>query len=243
MTTRCMRTRVLTHFLPGILTLVAPAAGLSQGAPLQAEPDSLPPGITMEMIREGRAIFEGPGLCTSCHGDAGQGLIGPDLTDNNWLQAKGTYLSILQVVASGVAEERSATGTAMPARGGSMTIDDADVHAVVAYVWTKSHPDADHLPPGVSAEIVESGREIFAGPGNCAKCHGEDATGLVGPDLTDDVWLDAKGSYLAIGRLIVNGVSESESTRGIPMPPKGGSAITEAEIERVAAYVWYLSHQ
>ena len=81
------------------------------------------------------------------------------------------------------------------------------------------------------------------GTGNCSSCHGTDATGLVGPDLTDDVWLDAKGSYLAIGRTIANGVSEDESSRGIPMPPKGGSAITDSEIERVAAYVWYLSRR
>jgi len=225
----------------GIPLLLSPALGQTQV--VISEPDSLPPGISMDMVREGRMIFEGPGLCTSCHGDEGQGLIGPDLTDSDWLQAKGTYLSILQVVANGVQADRSATGTAMPARGGSLTVNDADVHAVAAYVWTTSHPDADHLPTGVSAGIVERGKEVFTGPGNCFTCHGEDATGLVGPDLTDDVWLDAKGSYLAIGRTIANGVSEDESSRGIPMPPKGGSAITESEIERVAAYVWYLSHR
>jgi len=221
----------------GSLTL----AGSLPGQALQA--DSLPPGVTMEMVEEGRVIFEGPGLCTTCHGESGQGLIGPDLTDNDWIQAKGSYLSILQVVTTGVTADQSATGTEMPARGGSL-ISDADVHAVAAYIWRMSHPEAgEELPPGVSEEIIDRGREVFAGPGNCFGCHGSDATGLVGPDLTDDVWLDAKGSYLAIGRIIANGVTEEQSTRGIPMPPKGGSAITEAEIERVAAYVWYLSHR
>jgi len=240
-TTRGTQTRLLTLFLASIFMLAGPMSGSVQLWAVQT--DSLPPGITPGMVQEGQAIFEGRGLCTSCHGDAGKGLIGPDLTDDDWLQAKGTYLSILQVVANGVPVDRSATGTAMPARGGSMIIDDADVHAVAAYVWTTSHPQEDHLPPGVSPEIVARGREVFAGPGNCHTCHGEDATGLVGPDLTDDVWLDAKGSYLSIGRLIANGISVQESTRGIPMPPRGGSAITEAEIARVAAYVWVLSHQ
>ena len=222
------------------LYLTLPVSALAQASAVEA--DSLPPGVTMAMVSEGRAIFEGPGLCSACHGETGQGLIGPDLTDDDWIQARGSYLSILDIVNAGVAAEVSATGTEMPARGGS-SVSDADVHAVAAYVWRASHPDDPDLPPGISSEIIERGGQVFAGPGNCSKCHGRDATGLVGPNLTDDVWLDAKGSYLAIVRVVANGVSAAESTRGILMPPKGGSAITEGEIERVAAYVWYLSHR
>lgn len=241
MTTLGERTGVLALCVLGLTSMASPASVLGQVTAVES--DSLPPGVTMEMVQEGRVIFEGPGLCSTCHGESGTGLIGPDLTDNDWIQAKGSYLSILQVVASGVPADRSATGTEMPARGGSL-ISDEDVHAVAAYVWSTSHPDApEDLPPGLSPEIIERGGAVFAGAGNCFKCHGSDATGLVGPDLTDDVWLDAKGSYLAIGRIIANGISEEQSTRGIPMPPKGGSAINEAEIERVAAYVWYLSHR
>jgi len=232
------RTGLFAGAVLGSIGLLLPASLPGQAA----LSDSLPPGVTMEMVEQGQGIFEGSGLCSTCHGESGQGLIGPDLTDKDWIQAKGSYLSILQVVTTGVSSDQSATGTEMPARGGSL-ISDADVHAVAAYVWRTSHPEAAEFPPGLSQEIVDRGREVFAGPGNCFTCHGSDATGLVGPDLTDDVWLDAKGSYLAIVRIIANGVPEEQSTRGIPMPPKGGSAINDAEIEQVAAYVWYLSHR
>ena len=205
--------------------------------------DSLPWGVTMNMVEQGKLIFEGDGLCTTCHGTDAQGAVGPNLTDDDWLQAKGSYLSILQVILTGVPESRSATGTAMPARGGTR-IDDVQIQSAAAFVWTASHPEAgDSLPPGVTAEMVDLGERVFTGEGACALCHGSDATGLLGPDLTDDVWLDAKGAYMTIGRIIAEGISEDASTRRVAMPPRGGSGITEADIERVAAYVWYVSHR
>lgn len=205
--------------------------------------DSLPWGVTMDMVEQGQLIFEGDGFCTTCHGADAQGAVGPNLTDDDWLQAKGSYLSILQVILTGVPESRSATGTAMPARGGTR-IDDAQIQSVAAFVWTASHPEAgDSLPPGVTRAMVNRGKHVFNGEGACALCHGSDATGLLGPDLTDDVWLDAKGAYKTIGRIIADGISEDASTRRVAMPPRGGSDITEADIERVAAYVWYVSHR
>lgn len=223
----------------GVLMLPSGALGqLPQGSP-----NSPPPGVTMETIELGRAIFEGKGLCTSCHGPTAEGSIGPDLTDDDWLQAKGSYLSILQVVLAGVPAARSSTGTGMPARGDT-EIDDGEVQSVAAYVWKNSHPAAgDSLPVGVTEGMVRRGEHVFLSVGGCALCHGDEATGLMGPDLTDDVWLDAKGSYSTIGRIIARGISEAASTRGVKMPPRGGSDVTDAELDQVAAYVWYLSHR
>lgn len=223
------------------LLIVPPAGALAQVT--AAGRDSLPWGVTMDMVEQGRVIFEGDGLCATCHGADAEGAVGPRLTDNDWLQAKGSYLSVLQVILTGVSQARSATGTAMPARGGT-SIDDAQVQSTAAYIWSASHPEAgDSLPPGVTVEMVERGEQVFNGEGACALCHGSDATGLLGPDLTDDVWLDAKGAYKTIGRIIAEGISEDASTGGTAMPPRGGSGISEADIERVAAYVWYVSHR
>ena len=197
----------------------------------------------METVEQGREIFEGSGLCTTCHGQTAEGAIGPDLTDGDWLQAKGSYLAILQVVLNGVTEMRSATGTAMPARGDT-NIQDSDVQSAAAYVWKASHPEAgDSLPLGVTVAMVTRGEQVFLGTGGCALCHGSDAMGLVGPDLTDDVWLDAKGRYSTISQIITQGVSLEASTRGVEMPPKGGSDISEEDIQKAAAYVWYMSHR
>jgi mono/diheme cytochrome c family protein len=131
----------------------------------------------------------------------------------------------------------------MPPRGGS-DISDADVQAVASFVWKLGHPHAgDSLPLGVTNEMIERGRGLFSGEANCATCHGADATGLVGPNLTDDEWLHAKGSYLAIVRQVLLGVTVARSRSGIAMEPKGGSGISDADVQAVAAYVWVLSRR
>lgn len=99
------------------------------------------------------------------------------------------------------------------------------------------------LPEGVTPEMVAEGKEIFASAGICFTCHGQDAKGIpnLGADLTDDEWLQSDGSYEGIVQTITQGVPAEKSSTGTPMPPKGGSQITEAQVQAVAAYVWTLS--
>jgi len=104
-------------------------------------------------------------------------------------------------------------------------------------------PPADSFPPGVTVALVERGRGVFEGVGGCFNCHGADAHGLLGPNLTDGNWRHAKGSYLAILGVILDGVPASASTNGIAMPARGGSTINEDEVQAVAAYVWHLTHR
>jgi mono/diheme cytochrome c family protein len=98
------------------------------------------------------------------------------------------------------------------------------------------------LPEGVTPAMVTQGTSIFKGPGMCTVCHGIDGKGGVGANLTDGTWLHSKGSYEEIVQQITTGVPQKESSNGIPMPPKGGSSINEAQLKAVAAYVWTLSH-
>jgi len=100
----------------------------------------------------------------------------------------------------------------------------------------------DSLPAGVTPAMVTEGRQLFVGPGLCVACHGFDAKGAIGPDLTDSVWLHPDGSYLALVARIMKGVPDSESVTGTVMPPRGGSMLTDDEVRVVAAYVWSLSH-
>ncbi len=52
-------------------------------------------------VEEGKKIFTA--RCVPCHGDRGQGTIGPNLTDNRWIHGKGKLMDIYGVVSTGVA--------------------------------------------------------------------------------------------------------------------------------------------
>ena len=99
-------------------------------------------------------------------------------------------------------------------------------------------------PAGVTDMMVQEGAQIYSGAGVCAACHGPDGAGAIGPDLTDAEWLVGDGEYEQLVDQILKGVSAAEATNelGAIMPPKGGAAITNAQVSAVAAYVWTLSH-
>jgi len=103
---------------------------------------------------------------------------------------------------------------------------------------------AQELPDGVTQAMVAEGKTIFAGAGLCAACHGPDAKGLVGPDLTDAEWFLGEGTYPEIVDQVTKGVTaaEAKNTMGAIMPARGGSGITDEQVNAVSAYVWTLSH-
>lgn len=107
--------------------------------PLAAQSDSLPPGVSLEMVREGAEIFAGAGNCWSCHGEDAKGShgIGPDLTDGEWWHSDGSYEAIIRQILGGVptARVRNRFKARMPPRGGS-DITLRQVRAVAAYVWS-----------------------------------------------------------------------------------------------------------
>jgi mono/diheme cytochrome c family protein len=109
-------------------------------------------------------------------------------------------------------------------------------------VATPAAMPASELPPGVTPEMVAEGNTIFHGAGICLTCHGPDAKGMpgLGVNLTDSEWLHSDGSYEAIVKQIMTGVSATESKSGVAMPPKGGSTITDEQVKAVAAYVYSL---
>ena len=100
------------------------------------------------------------------------------------------------------------------------------------------------LPEGVTEAMIQEGETVYMGAGLCAACHGMDATGAIGPDLTDAEWLTGDGTYPELIDQIIKGVplEEVQNALGAIMPPRGGAAITDDQVRAVAAYVWRLSH-
>ena len=80
-------------------------------------------------------LFEGKGLCFSCHGKNGEGMLGPNtrLAGRPLVHAKPTVAAVAELIKTGVDSAHSTSGQAMPARGGSR-LSDADVDAVAQYV-------------------------------------------------------------------------------------------------------------
>lgn len=59
--------------------------------------------------------------------------------------------------------------------------------AIIGYP-TPALAETDKNPYTGNAAAIEDGRKLWAETG-CYSCHGENAEGAVGPDLTDDQWV------------------------------------------------------
>jgi mono/diheme cytochrome c family protein len=121
----------------------------------------------------------------------------------------------------------------MPMMGGMMSGPADTAAAPAAKAREASAPGC----PDVSRPLVDEGRSIFTGAGNCYACHGSDAKGTaVAPSLTDGQWLDVDGSYAAIVGLVRAGVAHPKRFPA-PMPAEGGARLTTEQVCAVAAYV------
>jgi mono/diheme cytochrome c family protein len=90
------------------------------------------------------------------------------------------------------------------------------------------------LPPGVTREAGEQGRELYLKA--CVMCHGENGGGTaLGPSLTDRTWLEGNGSFDEIIAVTRNGV-ETPKEFPVPMPPRGDGSFSDEQIRAVAAY-------
>ncbi len=152
-------------------------------------------------------------------------------------------LTLVALVAIGL----SACGGDASANGNGETADaeQAEVAAADAETEVAEPTDAmpQDLPEGVTPAMVEEGKGIYNGAGICMSCHGATGEGIpnLGANLTDDEWLHVDGSYEQLVENIMTGVTAQESSSGVPMPAKGGTAITDDQVKAVAAYVWTLS--
>ena len=80
--------------------------------------------------------------CSACHGAAGQGGIGPNLTDKNWLNGNGSSEAIFKVIKEGVLVK------GMPAW--SSMLDKKQMLAVTAYIESLkgTNPEGAKGPQG-----------------------------------------------------------------------------------------------
>lgn len=93
---------------------------------------------------------------------------------------------------------------------------------------------------GGSQQLIALGDSVFhgqAGGGTCYACHGQDGTGSgVGPNLTDNEWLNTDGTLEGITKVVQNGVPQPKKAPA-PMPPMGGASLSPDQVKAVATYV------
>ena len=141
--------------------------------------------------------------------------------------------------AGGAAQAGTDESTSGAARPASMS--SGGNPATPAATEVELNIDPALLPEGVTAEMVEEGRELFFGGGICYTCHLDDAKGgPLAPDLTDDVWLNVDGEYQSIVEVIKTGVSQPVEHLG-SMLPRAGMPLTDEQVEALAAYSYMLS--
>ncbi len=114
-----------------------PAEEAAAPAALSIDPALLPEGVTVEMVEQGRELFNGGGICFTCHTmEATGGPLAPDLTDDVWINVDGEYGSIVELVKTGVAQPIEHPGAMLPRAG--MPLTDEQVEAVAAYAYMLS---------------------------------------------------------------------------------------------------------
>ena len=98
---------------------------------------------------------------------------------------------------------------------------------VKAYLATQPSVDENNITALTDSERILNGKNIF--DKNCVNCHGPEGGGLVGPNLTDNQWLNGCG-IKNVFAIIKNG-----------NPQKGMIAwkdqLTPEQIQEVASYI------
>lgn len=134
------------RLVPALALLAVVAAcrttGAGAGSGAAAKP-ATPAEVTPARVALGDSLFNNGG-CMRCHGAKGIGAQnGPALNDSQWDQlTTGSYEEIRGIIVSGVPKEKIKVTTrpnAMGPRGGRMNLNDEQISAVAAYVWTLSH--------------------------------------------------------------------------------------------------------
>lgn len=100
--------------------------------------------------------------------------------------------------------------------------------------------EAQQLSADSVTVLLAKGKTLYEGKGLCSSCHGVNGEGVLGPTLrltASKPWIHTKGSQAEIVALIKEGVNDQKTKSEATMPPKGGSRLTDAEIELVARYV------
>jgi putative heme-binding domain-containing protein len=172
-------TRVFSRrwwILPGLAFFLVPAACSLLSAGKGDDPKKEPSAAERAALEEGQALFRG--LCSGCHGGAGRGGKGPDLTRGRFLHGNKDE-DLARVIREGVAR------TLMKKLGDSLK--EEQISKLVLFIRSLARaPGEATWKPYLQGDAV-AGRKLFFDEKSkvqCAKCHtiGREG-GRIGPPL------------------------------------------------------------
>lgn len=199
--------------------------------------DIVPEGVENPFEHDDTAVSKGQDIymkrCKSCHGEKGEGKIGPALTGPSYIYGSSDrelFISIYGGRPKGMPKWES-------------KISDDDIWRAVSFIdsiavknkepETKAKlnlPDNAENPFSLKKEIISSGQLVFKT--NCAVCHKDDGSGNIGPNLADNEWKYGS-SDKSVFETIYNGTDAG-------MPNWGGK-VSDDDIWKSITYIRSLS--
>jgi cytochrome c oxidase cbb3-type subunit 3 len=197
-----------------------PAAGAPQPEPAPASAAVAATESADNAAPDAKSLYASK--CAMCHGADAKGGFGPDLTSPDLEYGKNRE-AIFQTVSEGRGNGK------MPAFKDQLNRQ--EIYALADYILSLREPaeKAAAAPPSAAKETASApdGKALFAA--KCAMCHGADAKGGFGPDLTAAHYEFGK-THEAIVETITEG-------RGNGKMPAFKTQLKQDEIDAVANYL------
>ncbi|MBU8883394.1 cytochrome C [Flavobacteriaceae bacterium JJC] len=113
----------------------------------------------------------------------------------------------------------------------------AQTASIAEYVKNTPPPTIDNA--AYSPDNIEAGAEVFKT--NCVSCHGDGGKGGIGPNLTDNTWINQpeKTLFKNVFHMVENGSPNNPTMQAWG---KNG-VLTGFDIQNVAAYVYHINQE
>lgn len=206
----------------------------------------------LESLDHGRALYTAN--CATCHGaDAGGGSApNPYDADAPWpapaldnVNARYANVDIVDDVEAFLTTtiKQGRPGTPMPAWGAAYQgpLNDIEVQSIVDYLLAIQQGDVEEPDAQAFEGALGEGDQVYAN--NCARCHGDDLQGQVGPQLLNIFerygWEPGDEDARAAVEETIRGTVENGRyvPTGAIMPPFG-NVLTEDAMDAVIDYIF-----
>jgi mono/diheme cytochrome c family protein len=183
-------TRMMTSWQTGYGGLDEPEIKGIVGRIRQYRPEPVDPGAVLDLhgaSEQGEIVYSS--FCACCHGDGGEGGLGPSLNNPDFLKLADTRYLFGTIVTG-------RSDTAMPAWA---RLSVREITNLLAYLESWRSGDLVKLAGSVPLGDVEEGEALFSQ--YCGRCHGDAGQGGVAPAILNPDFLKVAGDSFLLGNI------------------------------------------